>query len=125
MALNNPSNQRITMYRVHDWIQTSTKLNTQIPIISQDQIAKVDTYQYNALADGMKLIYTNADELSEYGNKGILDPDDVSYINLFINGVLQPPNVYTVTLGQLTLKTDNIPLKGSPIILQFVTVHCC
>lgn len=100
-------------------------MNVQIPIASTCNIAKVDTYQYNALSDGIKSVYTNADELTEYGDRGILDPSTVSYINLFINGVLQPPNTYTVTEGTLTLQTTDIPLRGTPIMLQFITVCCC
>ena len=50
----------------------------------------VDVYHYNTLSDGEKKVYTNEDELKEYGDRGILDPDSVSYYSLYINGVLQP-----------------------------------
>ncbi|MEW9123647.1 MAG: DUF4183 domain-containing protein [Thermotaleaceae bacterium] len=82
---------------------------------------KADLYQYNALSDGIKKIYTNDDELIDYGNRGILDPNEVSYLNLFINGVLQPKVTYEIQKGQLLLKTEDIPLKGSTIIITFVT----
>lgn len=78
-------------------------------------------YQYNTMSDGKKKIYTNNDELTEYGNQGILNPDEVSYYDLFINGVLQPKINYEITEGILTLKTKDIPLKGSPIVIIFVT----
>ena len=70
----------------------------------------------------MKNTYTNADELIIYGNRGILDPNNVSYYNLFINAVIQPYVNYSVQEGLLTLNTGDLPLKGSPISLQFITV---
>ncbi|MDM5462503.1 DUF4183 domain-containing protein [Bacillus cereus] len=78
---------------------------------------------YFTFSDGEKLIYTNADGLPEYGTIQILSPDDVSYINLFINGILQPQPFYKVTSGQLILIDSEPPLQGSSIILQFITIH--
>ncbi len=52
----------------------------------------------------------------------ILPPCDVSYYNLFINGVLQPPDVYTVAKGKMFLQTDDIPIANAPIILQMITI---
>ncbi|MBJ8008051.1 DUF4183 domain-containing protein [Bacillus cereus] len=78
---------------------------------------------YFTFSDGEKLIYTNADGLPEYGTTQILSPDDVSYINLFINGILQPQPFYKVTSGQLILIDSEPPLQGSSIILQFITIH--
>ncbi|MDI9476141.1 MAG: DUF4183 domain-containing protein, partial [Bacillota bacterium] len=93
--------------------------------LSREQnILSADVYQYNALSDGIKKIYTNDDELTEYGDRGILDPNSVSYFNLFINGVLQPKVNYEIEEGLLTLKTEDVPLKNSPIIVTFVTFKC-
>ncbi|SHN75185.1 protein of unknown function [Desulfitobacterium chlororespirans DSM 11544] len=80
-----------------------------------------EAYQYNARSDGIKKVYTNDDEIKEYGDQGILDPHQVSYFNLFINGVLQPRVNYELHEGLLVLKTEDAPLKGSPIIITFVT----
>lgn len=85
---------------------------------------KADIYQYNALSDGIKKIYTNEDEIMEYGDRGILDPKSVSYYNLFINGVLQPRVNYEIEKGRLTLKTEDVPLKDSPIIITFISLRC-
>ena len=85
------------------------------------QVIKAKTYTFNALAHENN-IYTNEDELTIYGNQGILDPTNTSYNNLFINAVLQPSVNYSVQKGLLTLNTDNLPLKDSPIALQFVTI---
>ncbi|WP_091351415.1 DUF4183 domain-containing protein [Anaerobranca gottschalkii] len=86
------------------------------------RIFKAKTYIYNALVQGKK-IYTNEDELKIYGNKGILDPEKISYYNLFINSVIQPFNNYSVQKGLLTLNTGDLPLKGSPISLQFISIY--
>ncbi|WP_249872159.1 DUF4183 domain-containing protein [Oceanobacillus saliphilus] len=53
--------------------------------------------------DGKSRIYTNEDELTEYGQCGILNPSEVSYYNLFVNGVLQPEILYDVKEGYLIL----------------------
>lgn len=74
-------------------------------------------------SDGKKLIFTNSDGLAQYGTTQILSPREVSYYNLFINGVLQPLNSYTVEEGKLTLLVDAAPLKGVPIILQFIIIN--
>ena len=68
-----------------------------------------------------KRIYTNQDELIEYGSRGILDPNDVSYFNLFINGVLQPRVNYEIEKGLLLLKTKDVPQKDVAIIISFIT----
>ncbi|MFJ7558560.1 DUF4183 domain-containing protein [Bacillus thuringiensis] len=78
---------------------------------------------YFTFSDGQKLIYTNADGLPEYGITQIFSPNEVSYINLFINGILQPQTVYQVTAGQLTLLIPEAPLAGVSIILQFITIN--
>jgi len=84
------------------------------------EIIKAENYQYNALSDGVKKIYTNDDEIKTYGDQGILDPDNVSYINLFVNGELQPKTNYAVKKGLLVLTTEDVPQKGAPIILEFL-----
>ncbi|OIJ18768.1 hypothetical protein BKP45_15900 [Anaerobacillus alkalidiazotrophicus] len=80
------------------------------------------TSQYNTISDGVKEIFTNQDELTMYGEEGILNPNEVSSINLFINGVIQPELNYHVEIGLLTLLTEDIPHQGTPISLQFITL---
>ncbi|NLX63259.1 MAG: DUF4183 domain-containing protein [Clostridiaceae bacterium] len=82
---------------------------------------RAEIYQYNALAEENKKIYTNADEITIYGNQGILDPENVSFYTLYINGVIQPKANYFIKKGLLELKTDDTPLENSPIIISFVT----
>ena len=81
----------------------------------------VSNLLYFTFAENSKLVYTNADGLPEYGTTQILSPNDVSFINLFINGILQPQPTYRVEEGQLTLLAG-APQNGAPITLQFVTI---
>ena len=78
---------------------------------------------YFTFSDGQKLIYTNADGLAQYGTTQILSPSEVSYINLFINGIIQPQTAYLVQTGVLTLLTPTAPEKGVPITLQFILIN--
>ncbi|WP_077624202.1 DUF4183 domain-containing protein [Sediminibacillus massiliensis] len=116
---------KINTRMVYDWQSSTDEIKIKISMRSRPKPKpfKVDTYQYNTLSDGRCSIYTNEDELKEYGQQGILDPETVSYINLFVNGVLQPPNTYTVKKGYLSLNTDSIPAKNTPITLQFITIY--
>ncbi|KAB7705669.1 DUF4183 domain-containing protein [Bacillus aerolatus] len=78
---------------------------------------------YFTFSDGQKLVYTNSDGLEQYGTTEILSPSEVSYINLFINGVIQPQSDYKVEEGKLTLLIDESPSQGAPITLQFITIN--
>lgn len=97
-----------------------------IPKLNNEQIRlfippkKVKTFEFYTISDGIKRVYTNSDALKEYGQQQIIHPGNLSYINLFINGILQPLATYTVENGKLTLETEDIPPKGTPIILQMV-----
>lgn len=97
-------------------------LGGNISALNQQQfLLNADVYQYNTLSDGVKKIYTNDDELIQYGNRGILDPNEVSYFGLFVNGVLQPKANYEIQKGLLLLKTEDVPIKDSAIIISFIT----
>lgn len=87
----------------------------------KNNLIDADVYRYNTLSDGAKRIYTNNDELTQYGDRGILDPNDVSFFSLFVNGVLQPKVNYEIQEGLLILKTEEVPIKDSPIIISFIT----
>jgi len=88
---------------------------------SNHTLLKESIYQYNTLG-AEKKIYTNKDELTMYGNKGILNPNLTSYQNLFINSVIQPNINYEIKQGLLILKTEDTPLEGAPISIQFITL---
>ncbi|MFD3272693.1 DUF4183 domain-containing protein [Paenibacillus dendritiformis] len=80
----------------------------------------MDTIQYITVADGFRNAYTNGDGLAQFQSSSILNPGTVSYFNLFINGMLQPLNTYTVTEGLLQI--DGVPEQGVPITLQFIRI---
>jgi hypothetical protein len=115
--------QIISARRIYDSQTSTSQIRLSIPIKTVKNVLKADTYQYNTLSDGVSSTYTNEDELKEYGERGILDPNTVTYINLFINGVLQPPNTYEVKKGYLRLNTKEVPQKNTPIIIQFITIY--
>ncbi|WP_257130816.1 DUF4183 domain-containing protein [Bacillus pseudomycoides] len=75
------------------------------------------------VSDGTKLVYKNADGLPELGITQILAPEQVSYINLFINGILQSQNSYNVQSGTLTIFSDDALPAGVPITLQFILIN--
>ncbi|WP_420541653.1 DUF4183 domain-containing protein [Guptibacillus spartinae] len=52
---------------------------------------------------------------------GIL-ASDVSYINLFINGVLQPEMNYLVKEGMLMILSEDAPITGTTISFQMIVV---
>ncbi|WP_152394235.1 DUF4183 domain-containing protein [Paenibacillus guangzhouensis] len=81
---------------------------------------KVETFQYITVSDGVKNTYTNLDGLTQFDSSVILNPNTVSYMNLFINGILQPFNVYKVSEGILTI--NSVQENGVPITLQFIRV---
>ncbi|ASJ55500.1 hypothetical protein BP422_19275 [Brevibacillus formosus] len=81
-------------------------------------LIRTEIFQYTAISDGVKNMYTSSDAVMSFSTSGILDPNEVSVVNLFINGMLQPPNVYVVQPGVLIL--SDIPVQGVPLILQFI-----
>ena len=80
-----------------------------------------NAYQYTAISDGTKRVYTNADELKKYGDKGIFSPGEVSYYNLYVNGVMQPKVNYIMTKGRLEFITEDLPTQGATIIIKYIT----
>ena len=77
---------------------------------------------YFTFSDGEKRVFTSSDGLAQYGTTQILPPSEVSYYNLFINGVLQSHNIYKVEEGKLTLLVDEVPIAGVPITLQCIII---
>jgi hypothetical protein len=102
-------------------IDTVRMLSETCMVHGTDRI-KAEAYQYTALSDGEKRVYTNADELKEYGDKGILSPGEVSYYNLYVNGVLQPKVNYIMTEGRLEFITTDIPTEGATVIIKYITL---
>ncbi|MVB09698.1 hypothetical protein CAFE_03630 [Caprobacter fermentans] len=82
---------------------------------------RAELSQYNAVSDGVRRTYRDCDELKKYGGEGILSPEEVSYYDVFVNGVLQPKPTYLLKRGELTFKTQDVPAKGAPVIILFTT----
>lgn len=86
---------------------------------------KVEVFEYYTSSNGKSRIYRDKDGITKGKNQRIVDPSTVSYINLFINGVLQPKENYEVECGMIKLKTKDRPPKGAPIILQMFRFWRC
>lgn len=107
----------ISTVRIFDSVMTQNETCLSYTITP----INAEVYQYNALSDGKRGIYTNDDELTQYGDRGILSPENTSFYSVFINGVLQPKTNYLLTEGELSLTTTDIPPKGQPVIISYVT----
>ncbi|PEJ60500.1 MULTISPECIES: DUF4183 domain-containing protein [Bacillus cereus group] len=83
----------------------------------------IQNVMYHALAKQNQLVYTNSDGITAYNSSPILSPSAVSYINFFVNGVIQPLNTYSVETGKLTLLSETAPIPGTPLTLQFLTLY--
>ncbi|OPA76604.1 hypothetical protein BVG16_15585 [Paenibacillus selenitireducens] len=83
-------------------------------------ILKTETFQYTTISDGTNNQYTSNDAVLQFSTSGILDPNGISIVNLFINGILQSSNLYVVHQDVLIL--NEAPYQGVPIILQFIKI---
>ena len=69
-------------------------------------------------SDCVRNVYTDADAVPAFSTSPILVPASVTLLNLFVNGILQSPNLYTVQ-PRVLIRSD-VPTRGVPLILQFV-----
>ncbi|MED3038485.1 hypothetical protein CBR56_29075 [Bacillus thuringiensis] len=83
---------------------------------------RISNFMYHTIAKKKKYKYTNEDALTQHNSSTILSPHEVSYFNLFVNGVIQPLNTYTVNKGELIFLTENLPIIHTPITLQFIII---
>ena len=104
-----------------DRIFDSVRFCCKARMLHTNLLRRAEVYQYNAISNGQQRVYTNADECTAYGNRGLLSPDDVSCYNLFINGMLQPKANYLLSAGRLALKTADLPLRGQAVMVTYVT----
>ena len=100
-------------------IDTVRMLSRTCMIYEIDQI-EAESFQYTAISDGTKRVYTNADELKKYGDKGIFSPEEVSYYNVYVNGVMQPKVNYIMTKGRLEFITEDLPTQGATVIIKYI-----
>lgn len=99
----------------------SVRIHSERCIQYKNSILQAEISQYNAIADGTKRTFLDCDQLREYGGSGILSPEEVSYYNVFVNGLLQPKKNYILKKGELTFITQDIPSRGQTVIILFVT----
>ena len=111
--------RKATAYFSQPLIIPLTINNLESKVVSHREVI---TTEFFVLSDGVKKVYTERDAITGYGIQQIVNPVTVSYMNLFINGVLQPKLNYRVTEGRLILLTEDAPEKGCPIILQMIRI---
>lgn len=99
----------------------STRIHSESCTYYKNAELQAEICQYNTIADGLKRTFLNSDEMKKYGGCGILSPKEVSYYNVFVNGILQPKKNYILKKGELTFTTQDIPSKDQTVIILFVT----
>ncbi len=88
---------------------------TGITVLCRRPAMQADVHQYNAIAQEQQRVFTDEDELTEYGSRGIPSPSDISFCKVYVNGLLQPPANYDIQRGGLRLKTEDFPSKGAVV----------
>lgn len=86
------------------------------------RVIQTKVITFYTVSDGVKRTYTNNDHIKGYGKNYIPDPRKVSFVSLYVNGVLQPSVNYKFSKGKMKLKTTDVPVKGVPITAQFVSI---
>lgn len=84
---------------------------------------KAKIYTFVTKSDGKKRKYRKADRIHGYANNKIPDPKTVSIINVYVNGVLQPANLYKIREDVIKLLSTDIPAQGVPIIVQSIRFY--
>ncbi|MBG9830808.1 DUF4183 domain-containing protein [Bacillus wiedmannii] len=83
---------------------------------------RVSNFMYHTIVKEKKYRYTNEDALAKYNSSPILSPHEVSYFNLFVNGVIQPLTTYAIKEGELLFLTEDLPIVNTSITLQFIMI---
>jgi hypothetical protein len=113
----------ITVPVVFDWVKSYSSAKILIPLSPVNpSILKGDSIYFYALADGVKRVFTDEDAIIEYGIGEILDPSQVSFISIFVNGILQSPVNYVIKKGQILFDTEDVPEKDVYITIQFISI---
>ncbi|WP_413375445.1 DUF4183 domain-containing protein [Alkalihalobacillus sp. 1P02AB] len=121
--MRQPKNKQIIKTKkIYDWTRKDIMLDYRISSqpLTPSKSTKPSNLIYYAIARENQFIFTDSDRLTEYESSKIIAPKDSMVINFFINGILQPPILYKIENGKLTLLTTDAPLQGTPIILQFI-----
>ncbi|MNI11579.1 hypothetical protein D3C73_647280 [compost metagenome] len=89
----------------------------------RSRLLKTKTSFYHTISNGKKRVYTDKDAVKGYRGSRILNPKSVSLINLFVNGVIQPQIIYKIKTGRLKFCSKDLPVAGTPIIIEFVKIY--
>lgn len=109
---------------IYDQGKINSSAKILIPLTpTNPSVLKAETAYYYAVADGVKRIYTDKDGVFEFGSRKILDPSEVSYHSVFVNGILQSPLNYNIKKGQLQFNTEDVPHKNVLITIQFISIY--
>ena len=82
---------------------------------------KLRTYYYYAKGDGRKRIFTLKDGMPGYDNR-LPASDRISITNVFVDGMLQFPELYLTRTGRLQFISDQPPPADSIVIAQFIAI---
>lgn len=96
------------------------RIRSESCIRCRNAAMRAEVSQYCTIADGTKRTFRDSDELEQYGGCGILSPVEITYFNVFVNGVLQPKNNYILQKGELTFTTPDVPSNGQTVMILFV-----
>lgn len=83
---------------------------------------KAVVYYYVALGDGVKMAFAAEDAIPGYDSR-IPEPRKVSVTNVFVDGMLQSPDLYVVEPGVIRFFSDQPPPPQSRIIAQFIVIR--
>jgi len=111
--------RKVTAYFSQPLIIPLKESKSETKVVSRRMVITTELF---VLSDGLRKVYTEQDALVNSGLQQMMDPADASYMNLFINGILQPKVNYRVTEGRLVLLTEDVPEKGCPIVLQMLQI---
>lgn len=78
-------------------------------------------FYYYAIGDGKRRRFTLEDALPDY-DCALPDPSRMSLINVFVDGLLQSPELYGVYPGELLFVSNQPPPEGARIIAQFIAL---
>lgn len=105
----------VVPFESNDSQRACTAFQACITLFCKRPAIQAQVYQYNAIAREQQRVFTDEDELTEYGSRGIPFPDDVSFCKVYVNGLLQPPVNYDMQRGSLRFKTEDLPTTGAVV----------
>lgn len=100
---------------------TAVKIGHKCKPKKKRRLLRARTFYYYARGNGEQRMFTLDDAIPGYESR-IPDPSRVTLTNVFVDGLLQPPEVYAVYPGVLLFVSDQAPPADTRIIAQFVVI---